>query len=214
MIPERYRRMLPPQWYENEVAEYHLEGAGTAVDAFHSQREDILQQFSPWSATWGLDVWDWIYFGSKQLQSIEERRKNIQRKHWARSPFTLSVLEAMGQAAGELEKVTEDFPNKEIVFEFSAEQPINTVGLSKDFEWIRPLHVNSSRVAVNSRGEDILVSAPTRFIEVEYPICGMLYPEDDMEGRIFRETVQVAEATRFHAVDYPLTNMMYPEGEV
>ncbi|MGG4440500.1 DUF2313 domain-containing protein [Brevibacillus fortis] len=214
MIPERYRRMLPPQWYENEVAEYHFEGAKTVVDGFDLQREDILQQFSPWSATWGLDVWDWIYFGNRQLMPIEERRKNLQRKHWARLPFTLPVLKAMGQTAGKLEKVTEDYPNKEIVFEFSAEQSVNGVDLSKDFEGIRPVHVNSSRVLVNSRGETIRVLSETRFSNVEYQICGTFYPEDDMEGRIFRETVGTVEDARFHSVDYPLTNILYPEQEV
>lgn len=214
MIPERYRRMLPPQWYENDVAEYHFGGSEAVIDAFNLQREDILQQFSPWSATWGLDIWDRIYFGNKQLQSIEERRKNIKRKHWARLPFTLPVLKAMGQAAGKLEKVTEDFLNKEIVFEFSVEKPVNVVGLSKDFEGIRPVHVNSSRALVNSRGETILFLSATRFSNVEYQICGTFYPEDDMEGRIFRETVETVGDARFHSVDYPITNILYPQQEV
>ncbi|TRY24361.1 DUF2313 domain-containing protein [Brevibacillus sp. LEMMJ03] len=209
MIPERYRRKLPPYWYENKVAEYHFEGAAAAIDTFKAQREDVQTQMSPLSATWGLDIWDWIYFGIKQSGSIEERRKNILRKHWARLPFTLPVLRAMGQAVGKLEKVTEDFPNKEIVFEFSDSQPVNLLDLSKDFDRIRPIHVNRSKAVVNSRGEDILVSAAARFFEVDYMLCGTFYPEDDLEGRIFREAVAVAESARTHTVDYPLTNTFY-----
>ncbi|MGN7469638.1 putative phage tail protein [Brevibacillus sp. SAFN-007a] len=209
MIPERYRQMMPPYWYENEVAEYHFEGTASAVDAFHAQREDLQQQLTPWSATWGLDIWDWIYFGKKQLLSVEERRKNILRKHWARLPFTLPVLRAMGQAVGKLEKVTEDFANKEVVFEFSDSQPVNLLDLSKDFERIRPIHVNCSKAVVNSRGEDILVSVAARFFEVDYILCGTFSAEDDLEGRIYKESVMVGEAARTNTVDHPLTNTFY-----
>ncbi|NQF16241.1 DUF2313 domain-containing protein [Brevibacillus sp. HB1.3] len=144
MIPERYRRMLPPQWYESEVAEYHFEGAGAAVDSFHAQREDLLQQFSPWSATWGLDVWDWVYFGKKQLLSIEERRKNIQQKHWSYLGFTPSVLRAIGlsSSAFKLVQMVEDFDKKAIRYVYPIEDRFDTRNAVQAVESIRPVHCN------------------------------------------------------------------------
>lgn len=144
MILERYRQMLPPYWYENEVAEYHFEGAASAVDAFNAQREDLLQQFSPWSATWGLDIWDWIYFGKKQLLSIEERRRNIQQKHWAYLGFTPSVLRAIGYSSSALKKVqmVEDYLGKIIHYVYLIEDAFDTKNAVQAVERIRPVHCN------------------------------------------------------------------------
>ncbi|WP_103110781.1 DUF2313 domain-containing protein [Brevibacillus reuszeri] len=144
MIPERYRRMLSPQWYENEVAEYHFEGTGSTVDAFNVQREDLLRQFSPWSATWALDVWDWIYFGKKQLLSTEERRKNIQQKHWAYLGFTPSVLRAIGYNSSLFKQVqmVEDFDKKVIRYVYPIEDRFDTKNAVQAVEKIRPVHCN------------------------------------------------------------------------
>jgi Uncharacterised protein conserved in bacteria (DUF2313) len=144
MIPERYRRKLPPYWYENKVAEYHFEGAAAAIDTFKAQREDVQSQLFPWSATWGLDIWDWIYFGQKQSLPIEERRKNIQRKHWARLGFTPSVLRAIGLSASTLKNVqmVEDFSEKVIRYVYPVEDMFDTRHAVQSVEKIRPIHCN------------------------------------------------------------------------
>ena len=144
MIPERYRQMLPPQWYENKVAEYHFEGAATAVDAFAAEREDVLRQFHPWTATWGLDVWDWIYFGQKQLLGVEERRKNIRQKHWAYLGFTPSVLRAIGYSSSAFKRVRmiEDFEKKVIRYVYPVEDRFDTKNAVQAVEKIRPVHCN------------------------------------------------------------------------
>jgi hypothetical protein len=144
MIPERYREKLPPYWYENEVAQYHFEGTAAAIDAFKAQREDVEAQFFPWSATWALDIWEWIYFGQKQTGSIEERRKNIQRKHWAQLGFTPSVLRAIGLSVSTLKKVEmqEDFQNKMIRYVFLADDTFDAHHATAAVERIRPVHCN------------------------------------------------------------------------
>ncbi|WNC14260.1 hypothetical protein [Brevibacillus brevis] len=144
MIPERYRKMLPPQWYENKVADYHFEGTTAAIDAHAEKRADLEQQLFPLSATWGLDVWDWIYFGKKQLFSIEERRKNIQQKHWAYLGFTPSVLRAIGISSSRLKNVqmVEDFGSKTIQYMFPVEDTFDTKNAVQAVERIRPVHCN------------------------------------------------------------------------
>lgn len=144
MIPERYRQVMPPYWYENIVAEYHFEGAGSEIDTFERQREDVLQQFNSWSATWGLDLWDWIYFGWKQSLPIEDRRKNIQRQHWAKLGFTPSVLRAIGYSASTLKNVqmVEDFPMKVIHYVYPIEDRFDTKHAVQSVEKIRPVHCN------------------------------------------------------------------------
>lgn len=144
MIPERYRKMLPPQWYENKVAEYHFEGSAAAVDSHAAKRVDMEQQFLPLSATWGLDVWDWVYFGTKQSLSIEERRKNIQQKHWAYLGFTPSVLRAIGLSSSRYKNVqmVEDFAQKVIRYVYQIEDPFDTKNAVQTVERIRPVHCN------------------------------------------------------------------------
>jgi len=144
MIPERYRQMLPPYWYENTVAEYHFAGAGDEVDSFSRQREDVLKQFNSWSATWGLDIWDWIYFGRTQALPLEERRKNIQRQHWAKLGFTPNVLRAIGLSASTLKnvKMVEDFLGKVIHYVYPIEDQFDTKHAVQSVERIRPVHCN------------------------------------------------------------------------
>lgn len=144
MIPERYKRRLPRYWYENEVAEYHFEGTGNAIDVMDAQRRDIEVQFFPSTATWGLDIWDWVYFGQKQLLSIEERRKAIQRKHWSHLGFRPSVLRAIGLSASSLDIVImqEDFMNKVIRYVFRADDVFDTSHVIHAVESIRPVHCN------------------------------------------------------------------------
>ncbi|MED4749959.1 hypothetical protein [Brevibacillus choshinensis] len=167
MILERYRRMLPPYWYENEVAEYHFVGTSSVTDAFDAQRQDVLQQFSPWSATWGLDIWDWIYFGRKQGLSIEERRKNIQQKHWSYLGFTPSVLRAIGWSSSPSKRVQmiEDFNKKVIRYVYPFEDQFDIRNAIQAVEKIRPVHCNG--VAFEPAGREIIELRDTLVIGVK-----------------------------------------------
>lgn len=144
MILDRYKEVLPPYWYENKVAEYHFAGAATPVDHFAEKRRELVEQFIPFSATWGLDYWDWIYFGKKQTSSLEERRKNLQRQHWAYLGFTPSVLRAIGLSASERKKVemVEDFAQKVIRYVYPAEDRFDSAHAVLSVEKIRPVHCN------------------------------------------------------------------------
>lgn len=144
MIPERYREMLPPYWYENRVAEYYFEGVAVPVDDYAARRGELGLQFFPLLATYALDVWDWIYFGQKQPLGTEERRKNIQRKHWARLGFTPSVLRAIGLSASTLKNVqmVEDFLGKVIHYVYPIEDLFDTKHVVQSVERIRPVHCN------------------------------------------------------------------------
>ncbi|WP_431809866.1 hypothetical protein [Brevibacillus agri] len=73
---------------------------------------------------------------------------------------------------------------------------------------MRPKHLSFS-VLAKTKPEVITVSVSSRSFEVEYPICGLFYAEDDLEGRIYKESVMVGEAARTNTVDHPLTNTFY-----
>ncbi|WP_400162477.1 hypothetical protein ACAF76_002520 [Brevibacillus sp. TJ4] len=144
MIPDRYTQVLPPYWYENEVANYHFTGASSSIDDFDERRREIAQQFIPYRATWGLDYWDWLYFGKKQTSTPNERRRNLQRQHWAYLGFTPSVLRAIGLTASPSKKVemVEDFEQKVIRYAHSADESFDYNHAILAVEKIRPVHCN------------------------------------------------------------------------
>lgn len=214
MIPAHYREKLPPYWYENEVAEYHFEGAG-GESAFQSEKiAELGKQFLLPYATYSLDVWDWLFFGETKLGTKEERREAIRRKNLAKSRFTLQTLYSIGRAAGNLLEISEDFARKEITFQFSDSQPVKLLTLTRDFERIRPVHVIGSQSVVRSIPEAVVVGGLIRCHTIDYLLCGTFYPEDDLEGRIYRESVAIADVARSHTINYPLANMFYSQQEV
>lgn len=122
MIPQRYCEMLPPYWYENHVADTHFQATGGEIDYQKEKSKDVQNQFLLPYATWGLDIWDWMFFGYKQQGTDEGRRLAIRRKNLAKSKFTIPNLMLMGKLAGDIVQIHEDFINKMMTFEFSEDR--------------------------------------------------------------------------------------------
>lgn len=148
MIPVRYREMLPPYWYENEVAQYHFEGGGGEIDLKKEKTHELGRQFLLPYATYGLDVWDWLFFKDIQFGTNEERRSAIRRRNLEKSRFTLEILRAIGNEAGGLSRIDEAFSRKEIDFYYNNPGIMRTVQLLDDFAKIRPVHVKAAVVTV------------------------------------------------------------------
>lgn len=176
MIPLRYREVLPPYWYENEVAGWHLGVMEEEIDLREKKMDDLIDQFLLKRATWGLGLWEWIYFRSEQLGAIEQRREAIRRKRLASKPFKLPILRQLGEQYGNLLGVTEEFLAKEIHFEFDASSPLNLEGLLTDFEYIRPVHINRSVPSAKARTPVITLSANAYSHSIDFPITGFEMP--------------------------------------
>lgn len=148
MIPLRYREKLPPYWYENKVAKTHFGATGGEIDFQSDEIHKWSAQFLLPYATWGLDYWDWIYFGEIRTGTYEERRAAIRRKNLSKARFTLRVLRELGKDAGNLFSVEEDFIKKEVWFRFYNSQQVLINQLRDDFEHLRPVHVNRAIFSV------------------------------------------------------------------
>jgi hypothetical protein len=142
MILEKYRKMLPPYWYENKIAEYHFEAADLETAEQLRKINELRDQFFPMTATYSLDVWDWIYFGRKQFTPDDQRRQAIKEKYWSRVSFTPEVLRNLGLDASTLKIVTmeEVFATKRIRYTFKQEDTVDLNNLVNSFEKIRPIH--------------------------------------------------------------------------
>ncbi|SEB28007.1 DUF2313 domain-containing protein [Paenibacillus sp. 276b] len=133
MIPVRYREVLPPYWYENEVAGWHFGVMEEEIDLREKKMDELVDQFLLQRATWGLDLSEWIYFRTEQIGTIDQRREAIRRKRLAKKPFKLPILRQIGSQYGKLLQVREEFLAKEIHFEYDSSSPINMAGLFYDF---------------------------------------------------------------------------------
>lgn len=109
MIPLRYREMLPPYWYEIDMADRHFSVFEKEMDDRLKTIDDLGNQFILRRSTWALWIWDWVYFRKTQSGSDDERREAIRRKRWGHRAFRLPVLRDIGNQHGKLLSVSEDF---------------------------------------------------------------------------------------------------------
>lgn len=82
-----------------------------------------------------------------QPKTMEERRAAIRLKYAGKSRFTLRTLRLIGAEAGNLERVVEDFQNKQIHFRFKGTEPVNTDKLIRSVQRLRPVHVSRNGVS-------------------------------------------------------------------
>ncbi|MCP1358774.1 hypothetical protein [Aneurinibacillus migulanus] len=191
MIPLRYREVLPPYWYEIDMAERHFSVMEEAMNGREKITNELRDQFILQRATYALEVWEWIYFRKVQTGSFEERREAIRKKRWAKQPFKLPVLRLMGSQSGKLLDVTEDFLKKEVLFEYAADEAINLVHLYRDFEYIRPVHVNRAVAVAKTMTTPIIVQGDARNFDVTYRRCGETITEGVQDGQLARAGVHI-----------------------
>jgi hypothetical protein len=191
MIPLRYREVLPPYWYEIDMAERHFSVMEEAMNGREKITNELRDQFILQRATYALEVWEWIYFRKVQTGSFEERREAIRKKRWAKQPFKLPVLRLMGSQSGKLLDVTEDFLKKEVLFEYAADEAINLVHLYRDFEYIRPVHVNRAVAVAKTMTTPIIVQGDARNFDVTYRRCGETITEGIRDGQLAQASVHV-----------------------
>ncbi|WP_342435910.1 hypothetical protein NSS79_20520 [Paenibacillus sp. FSL L8-0436] len=176
MIPLRYREMLPPYWYEIDMADRHFSVFEKEMDDRLKTIDDLGNQFILRRSTWALWIWDWVYFRKTQSGSDDERREAIRRKRWGHRAFRLPVLRDIGNQHGKLLSVSEDFLAQEIQFEFSLSQPVNMAGLQVDFEYIRPIHIRRAVFSSLVPSQVIKINGIGYSHGVDFPICGFEMP--------------------------------------
>lgn len=211
MIPVRYREVLPPFWYEHEMATWHFGVMEEAIDDCGRKMKEIQNQFLLQRASWGLSVWEWIYFHKEQTGSIEERREAIRRKRLARKACKLPLLRQIGGQYGKLLDVTEEFKLKEIHFEYAATAPIDMSGLFSDFEYIRPVHIHRAVPVAKIVSPTIEVSSKAYQYKIDFPICGLEIPaESGASGTLAIQNISLGYTINQAKIDSPITGFEIP----
>ncbi|WP_366294463.1 putative phage tail protein [Paenibacillus sp. AN1007] len=211
MIPIRYREVLPPYWYENEVAGWHFGVMEEEIDLREKKMDELVDQFLLQRATWGLGLWEWIYFRTEQVGSLANRREAIRRKRLAKKPFKLPILRQIGSQYGKLLQVTEEFLAKEIHFEYDSSSPINVEGLFTDFEYIRPVHINRAMPVTKTSTPAITLGGKGCAFSLDFPICGLEMPQElGTSGVLAIENITVGSTTSYARIDSPITGFEIP----
>ncbi|MMZ48597.1 hypothetical protein D1872_102720 [compost metagenome] len=214
MIPLRYRKVLPPYWYEIDMAERHFSVMEKEMNDREKITNELRDQFILQRVTYALEVWEWIYFRKVQSGSFAERREAIRKKRWAKRPFKLPVLRLIGSQCGKLLDVREDFLSKEVYFEYVANEGIDLKRLYEDFEYIRPVHINRAVPVARVETKPILVKGTGYSHVVDFPICGLETLIDTaVTGQIFTQSLSVRNEEHHHPVDMPITGFEIPMGE-
>lgn len=203
MIPQRYREVLPPFWYENEIAGWHFSVMEETMDSREMNMDELQNQFLLQRATWALSLWDWIYFRSEQLGTTEQRREAIRRRKWARKPFNLAVLRSLGSQHGNLIQVKEDFIGKIITFQYTLDTDANYEfifnELLTDFEYIRPVHVNGLFLeTVREYNQKLEIRSDYKAYQYPLPITGEFlcgtWPSPSTLGREVKTTMELSRS--------------------
>ncbi|UOK65373.1 hypothetical protein MT997_14110 [Paenibacillus sp. OVF10] len=211
MIPVRYREVLAPYWYENEVAGWHFGVMEEEIDLRAEKMSELVNQFLLQRSTWGLDLWEWIYFRTEQVGPLANRREAIRRKRLAKKPFKLPILRQLGAQYGKLLQVKEEFLAKEIHFEYEGSSPINMAGLFTDFEYIRPVHINRAVPVAKTTTPAITMTGKGYSHSVDFPICGLEMPlELGTSGVLATQNVMVGAVTSHARIDSPITGFEIP----
>ncbi|MBN6186302.1 hypothetical protein JQN58_04795 [Aneurinibacillus sp. BA2021] len=213
MIPLRYREVLPPYWYEVDIAERHFAVMEAEMDERQKKMDELRDQFILQRATYALEIWEWIYFRKVQSGSLSERREAIRKKRWAKRPFKLPVLRLIGSQYGNLLDVREDFLAKEIYFEYAASESIDLKRLYEDFEYIRPVHIKRA-VPIARAEKTLLIKGESYNHSVDFPICGLeMLVDTTSSGQISNQSLSVGGQQHYHQVDMPITGFEVPTKE-
>lgn len=107
LTSESGKRMLSyvsPIYDQSKVMQAIFECIGKEVDDLHTWCDDILNQFFPQTATWGLEYWEnRLGIVTNTSLPIETRRKNILLKLATRTPVTPARLKSIIEAVSGVE---------------------------------------------------------------------------------------------------------------
>jgi Uncharacterised protein conserved in bacteria (DUF2313) len=211
-MSQRLINLVPPYYKKSKIANGIFGAVEGESDQLVDFALDVIKQGNPILATWGLSEWE------NQLKlpplpegtPIETRRARVLARHNIPPLITPAEMEKIAGEFTRTKRATVVEYGREKRFEVVVEidDLLDYERLVETVYEMRPKHLSFS-VLARTKPESIIVSASARSFEVEYPICGLFYAEDDLEGRIFREAVNVSESARTHTVDYPLTNTFY-----
>lgn len=211
-MSQRLIFLIPPYYRKSKITNGILGAIESESDRRVDFALDVIKQGNPILATWGLTEWE------RQLKLPPVPEGTVVETRRARVLTRLNIPPLI--TPKEMEKIAGEFTKTKqaTVVEYGREKRFEVVvdiddlldyeRLAESVFEMRPKHLSFS-VLAKTKPEVITVSVSSRSFEVEYPICGLFYAEDDLEGRIYKESVMVGEAARTNTVDHPLTNTFY-----
>ena len=134
-----------PEWYENSRETAAIQEAIQPETAgLWNARDDLFSQLNPWTATWGLDLWeDGLGLSGGELD-LRQRRANVAAKLRGRETTTPELVREISETIlGVPVTVSEIYGayRVEICFDAQGELPEGMEALRSQLDQIMPAHL-------------------------------------------------------------------------
>lgn len=135
-----------PEWYQNSRETVVIqESIQPEIDLIQQARDDLLAQLNPWTATWGVALWeDALGLVGNGTLSLDQRRANVAAKIRSRETTTPALVKEISETIlGVPVTVTELYGDYwvEICFDAQGELPAGLDGLADQLDKIMPAHL-------------------------------------------------------------------------
>ena len=135
-----------PEWYEASRETAAIQRAiQPEMTLLWEGRDDLLLQLDPWTATWGVDLWeDALGLATDPTQALEQRRASVAAKLRGRETTTPALIKEVSESfLGVPVTVTEiyDGYRVEVCFDAQGKLPAGMEELRRQLDQIMPAHL-------------------------------------------------------------------------
>ena len=200
---------MGPRYYQDSeyIGEIYKVQAEGQIE-YEEEKQDVLNQLSPFTATWGLVLWE-EEVGIKPLptDSLDIRRARVVTRIYSKPSTTLAVMERLTNMF--VESKVQPIPFRYAFDVFVPIEKMNSFDIKelyKTIEMAKPTHLDYV-FNVLSRNE-IPTLTSQRIGESFYPICGIV----DTGTKPLQQNMGKVEFASFvNNTKTKYSNIMYPD---
>lgn len=200
-------KTISPIYEQNQTMLAIFQAIGLESEMTEELVDDILLQWFPQTATWGIVYWeDALNIPINESMDLEERRARILTKMQTRWPITKSRMEAIinNFIASKNGYIDEIF--SEYMFKINiplTDGKIYYRELIETVNEVKPAHLAFTVEGIAGNNK-IAIKQMWAHNFIKYLICGTFYPKDDEYwiGRSFNRRVGVESTVYDFEVDY------------
>jgi len=200
-------KTISPIYEQNQTMLAIFQAIGLESEMTEELVDDILLQWFPQTATWGIVYWeDALNIPINESMGLEERRARILTKMQTRWPITKSRMEAIinNFIASKNGYIDEIF--SEYMFKINiplTDGKIYYRELIETVNEVKPAHLAFTVEGIAGNNK-IAIKQMWAHNFIKYLICGTFYPKDDEYwiGRSFNRKAKVESTVYDFEVDY------------
>lgn len=198
-----------PLWLDNKEIPCILESIGRERDSIDTKDLDVVMQFFPQTATWGLKYWErTLGIPVNESLPIETRRNKVMARKTSRNPVNPKRIQtAVMQVTNTPVDVGDYFSDYNFGIEIYQKDnaPVNLAAVIQEVQRLKPSAWSFQIILRDQIELSIVQEVLIQY--AEYPFCGELicgtYPEENMA--VSQQVDILAEASSYQVIQkYPI----------